>query len=107
MVQLTNIRAFVRTESKVVHAAVQAEPYGRPSAIEMSITRLSLPVFFTAMFVPGATLSPLFERGYTVMPEPQKVVFSGGDFRFGEGWRIETGTGVKAGDVAVESLRED
>jgi hypothetical protein len=73
----------------------------------MSISQLTLPVLLTVMLVPGATLSPLFERGYTVMPEPQTVVFSGGDFRFGEGWRIEAGAGVKSGDVAVEALRDD
>jgi len=53
------------------------------------------------------TVSPLASRGYAVVPMPQKVTLRGGDFRFGEGWRVEVGTGVRADDVAVESLRED
>ncbi len=56
---------------------------------------------------PAATVSPLYARGYTVIPEPQKVELRGGDFRFGEGWRLELGRGVLANEVAVESLKED
>ncbi len=54
----------------------------------------------------GATASILFQRGYTVIPEPQKVEIKGGDFEIGGGWRLELGKGVKADDVAVESLKE-
>jgi len=54
----------------------------------------------------GAVPSVLYERGYNVMPEPQKVELKGGDFEFGSGWRLELGRGVKPDDVAVESLRE-
>jgi len=50
--------------------------------------------------------SSLFERGYNVIPVPQKVVFKGGNFEIGSGWRLELGSGVKPGDVAVESLKE-
>src|SRR5271157_6279915 len=55
----------------------------------------------------AATASPLFARGYTVIPEPQKVTLSGPNFEFAAAWRLELGPGVKADDVAVESLREE
>src|SRR5579875_177922 len=54
----------------------------------------------------AATSSRLFGRGYTVIPGPQKVEFRGGNFEFGSGWRLQLGQGVKADDVAVESLKE-
>ncbi|HET7101122.1 MAG TPA: glycoside hydrolase family 20 zincin-like fold domain-containing protein, partial [Terriglobia bacterium] len=54
----------------------------------------------------GAPASTLFGRGYTVIPLPQKVEFKGGDFEIGGGWRLEVGKGVKADDVAIESLKE-
>ncbi len=52
------------------------------------------------------TVSPLFARGYTVIPEPQKVSLSPGDFPFGAGWRLQVEPGVPANDVAVEALRQ-
>ncbi len=54
----------------------------------------------------AAAQSRLFARGYTVIPLPQKVAFKAGDFEIGSGWRLELGKGVKADDVAVESLKE-
>ena len=54
----------------------------------------------------GATQSPLFDRGYNVIPIPQKVELTGRDLEFGSGWRLEPGQGVKADDVAVTSLKE-
>ncbi|HVB28501.1 MAG TPA: glycoside hydrolase family 20 zincin-like fold domain-containing protein, partial [Terriglobia bacterium] len=54
----------------------------------------------------GATQSPLFDRGYNVIPIPQKVELQGGDLEFGSGWRLETGQGVKPDDVAVTSLKK-
>ncbi|MGO8719676.1 MAG: glycoside hydrolase family 20 zincin-like fold domain-containing protein [Acidobacteriaceae bacterium] len=53
------------------------------------------------------TVSPLFARGYTVIPEPQKVSLDAHDFTFGPSWQLEVGKSVAAGDVAVETLRED
>ena len=50
--------------------------------------------------------SPLFSRGYTVIPAPQQVDLKGGDFEFSSGWRLELGAGVHADDVAVESLKD-
>jgi hexosaminidase len=55
----------------------------------------------------GATQPTLFDRGYNVIPVPQKVELKGGDFEIGAGWRLEVGKGVKADDVAVESLKEE
>jgi hypothetical protein len=54
----------------------------------------------------AATVSALYARGYTVIPDPQKVELKGRDFEFGSGWGVVLGQGVKAGDVAVESLNE-
>jgi hypothetical protein len=51
--------------------------------------------------------SLLFTRGYTLLPEPQQVELTGGDFEFGSGWRLNLGPGVKSDDVAIESLTMD
>jgi hexosaminidase len=55
----------------------------------------------------AASPSPLFARGYTVMPEPQKVELSDNDFLFGNGWRLVLDTGVGPDLAAVEILRDD
>jgi hypothetical protein len=54
----------------------------------------------------AATVSPLYSRGYTVIPEPQRVTLRGSDFRFGDGWQLELGRSVPPDDVAVESLKQ-
>ena len=54
-----------------------------------------------------ATASPLFARGYTVIPEPQKVTLTGQDFEFSPSWRLELGPGVEANDIAVASLKQE
>src|SRR5574340_357680 len=54
----------------------------------------------------GAARTPLFDRGYGVIPAPQKVELKGGDFEIGSGWRLQLGQGVTADDVAVETLKE-
>ncbi|MGH9327483.1 MAG: glycoside hydrolase family 20 zincin-like fold domain-containing protein [Terriglobia bacterium] len=53
------------------------------------------------------TVTPLFARGYTVLPAPQQVNLQPGDFEFGNGWKLELGPGVNADDVAVESLKDE
>jgi hypothetical protein len=53
------------------------------------------------------TVSPLFARGYTVIPEPQKVSLIAHDFTFGQSWQLKLGENVAENDVAVETLRED
>jgi N-acetyl-beta-hexosaminidase len=50
--------------------------------------------------------SPLFARGYTVLPSPQKVRLSANDFEFTHSWRLEPGAGIKPADMSVQSLRE-
>src|SRR5713226_6534167 len=61
------------------------------------------------LLLPGAAypsaVSPLYARGYTVIPEPQNVQLRDTDFQFDNGWRLEVGEGVKPDDVAVESLK--
>jgi hexosaminidase len=58
-----------------------------------------------ALGLHGATVSPLFERGYNVIPVPQEVNLKDNDFEFGNGWRLELGSGVSTTEVAVESLK--
>ena len=53
------------------------------------------------------TVSPLFARGYTVIPEPQKVSLGAKDFAFVQSWQLNLDKSVSSNDVAVETLRED
>jgi hypothetical protein len=55
----------------------------------------------------AATASPLFARGYTVIPEPQKVTLSGREFEFAPSWRLELAADLKADDIAVVSLKQE
>jgi hypothetical protein len=55
----------------------------------------------------AADISSLLTRGYAVLPAPQEVQLGAGDIRFGSGWKMELGPGVKAGDMAAASLRDD
>ena len=71
--------------------------------------RLAPPLIFTFLtiaFAHADTVSPLFSRGYTVMPEPQVVQLGASDFVFGAEWRFEV-QGVSGNDVAVEALKEE
>ena len=54
----------------------------------------------------ASAVSPLFARGYTVVPEPQKVQLKAGDFQLDSRWSVRLGQGISASDVAVESLQE-
>lgn len=54
----------------------------------------------------AATSSPLFARGYTVLPSPQRVHLGTNDFEFTHAWGLETGAGIKPDDIAFQSLRE-
>jgi hexosaminidase len=64
-----------------------------------------LAVLASAANFDAATVSPLFERGYNVIPVPQQVSLKDKDFQFGNGWRLTLGSGVNESDVAVESLK--
>lgn len=59
-----------------------------------------------AQLLRAATPSDLYLRGYNLIPAPQKVELKSGDIQLDGGWRLELGKGVKADDVAVESLKE-
>jgi hexosaminidase len=58
-------------------------------------------------FAEAQTVSPLFARGYTVIPEPQKVSLGAKDFTFDQSWQLKLEKGIDNDDVAVETLRED
>ncbi|HEY7306746.1 MAG TPA: hypothetical protein VH601_21660, partial [Bryobacteraceae bacterium] len=45
--------------------------------------------------------SPLFARGYTVLPSPQKVRLGARDFEFTQAWRLESGAGIQSDDISV------
>jgi hexosaminidase len=64
-----------------------------------------LPALLSLTALP-TTCSPLFSRGYTVIPAPQKVTLGTKDFEFTRTWRLELGSGIKADDIAVQSLKE-
>jgi hexosaminidase len=55
----------------------------------------------------GQATSPLFSRGFTVIPAPRRVNLERNDFRFGSAWRLEIGPGVAKDSAAVRSLAED
>jgi hexosaminidase len=56
--------------------------------------------------VQAATATPLFARGYSVIPAPQQVEFRGGDFPI-RGWQVVRGEGIQPNDVAIEVLEQD
>jgi len=51
-------------------------------------------------------VSALYARGYTVIPEPQRVKLEDDDFRIAANWRLELGRGVEPNSAAVEVLKE-
>ncbi len=51
------------------------------------------------------TATALWLRGYAILPAPQKVVLSGGDFPFGSDWQLQLGPGVAASDQPVTTLQ--
>lgn len=53
------------------------------------------------------TVSPLFARGYTVIPESQQVSLGAKDFIFDQSWHLKLDKSVPSNDIAVEALRED
>ncbi len=61
-------------------------------------------MFATALS--AASPSALYLRGYTVVPPPQVLELKSADFAIDDGWRVESGEGARAGDVALETLKE-
>src|SRR5215472_8605456 len=57
--------------------------------------------------VNAASPSPLFARGYTVIPQPQNVDLTGDDFAFGSDWSLVLKRGVDSSSAAAEILRSD
>jgi hypothetical protein len=70
---------------------------------------LSLPLLalLCGSALQAQTVSPLFARGYAVIPEPQKVTLGDRNFSFDSGWQLKLDKSVPAADVAVEALRDD
>ena len=64
-------------------------------------------LLFSAIAANAASPSPLFARGHTVIPEPQNIELTGGDFAFGDDWRLILESGVQSDSVATEFLRDD
>ncbi len=52
-------------------------------------------------------VSPLFARGYTVVPAPQTVSLGARDFSFGSNWQLKVDKSVAPDDVAIDALRDD
>src|SRR5689334_1071915 len=73
----------------------------------MKIQTIGALLVFSFLPLSASSVSPLYERGYVVMPEPQKVMLGSGDFRFGSEWRLEISPGVTESNTAVTALRED
>ena len=71
----------------------------------MPVHNLLIAILLSAA-VQAETVSKLWSRGYTVIPEPQQVELQDSDLRFGPQWAIQLGVGVSRTDVAVDSLRE-
>ena len=69
--------------------------------------RLLLCCLLTSCGVLAQAVSSLYSRGYTLIPEPQRLELKAADFAFDNTWRISPGAGVDAGDVAVETLTQE
>src|SRR5258708_24019354 len=52
------------------------------------------------------TVSPLYARAYTVMPQPQVLQLGPADFAFSADWKLEL-QGVRPDDIAVKTLEEE
>ncbi len=57
--------------------------------------------------VQAQTVTKLWSRGYAVIPGPQSVELREGDVRFGPEWTVQPGPGVRAEDVALETLSDE
>jgi len=79
---------------------------GGRAAISFKLSVMAVVALLLCLCTLGraATVSPLYGRGYTVLPAPQKVELGEHDFRFTPDWRLELGAGVPLDDISVESL---
>ena len=53
------------------------------------------------------TVSPLYARGYTVVPQPQRVSLGSREFTFSQEWQLKLDASVPPDDVAVATFRQD
>ena len=53
------------------------------------------------------TVSPLYARGYTVVPQPQRVSLGSREFTFSQEWQLKLDASVPPDDVAVATFRRD
>ena len=60
----------------------------------------------SAFSLPAETVSPLFARGYTVLPAPQRVTLTAHDLEFSSAFHLVLGPGVAASEIAVQSLSD-
>jgi hexosaminidase len=74
---------------------------------KLSLPGLAAAILCSCLVARAATVSPLYARGYTVLPSPQRVKLGEGDFRFSRDWSLQLGPGVPANDIAVRSLNEE
>jgi hexosaminidase len=77
----------------------------RTAKLQIEVALLCFQIASVASY--AATSSPLFSRGYTVIPAPQKVSLGAKDFEFTHTWRLDLGPGIKPDDIAVQSLKEE
>src|SRR6185437_4753437 len=70
------------------------------------LIQIMCPLLLLLAPIPVLASSPLFARGYTVLPSPQKVRLGAKDFEFTHAWRLESGTGIPPEDISVQGLRE-
>ena len=74
-------------------------------ANEKSMILCTAVLLASASVVAGVP-SPLYVRGYTVIPPPQTLELKSTDFSLDETWRLEPGPGVHLDDVAAVTLKE-
>jgi len=60
-------------------------------------------LFLCAGLAAAQNITPLWERGYSVIPTPRSAQLEAGDVAFGPEWSLDAG-GVAAGHAAVHSL---
>ena len=74
---------------------------------KLSLMGLAVWMLCPCLSARAATASPLYARGYTVLPSPQKVKLGERDFRFGQDWRLRLAPGISSSDIAITSLNEE
>ncbi len=55
----------------------------------------------------AATATPLAAASYAVLPTPQRVALSGGEFSISNAWRVRVAPGIPASDIAIETLTDE